>query len=408
METEPREPAAHGARKVTDKTGGVRGPDSIRDPGSADRSGRKKGPLFRLFVALASPIVFLALLDFALALGGFEYPPADSPIGFVDRDLRFEGKNFHESAEGQLWRPRPGDKIPWGENEHVNAQSFRGPELPLEKTPGVLRIATLGDSSTFGQYVPWEETYSARTAAKLSGSGVPAEVIDAGVIGFTIRQAIERYRLQVRAYKPDIVVGAFGSILEHLGSIGASDDQVILHQQMEKNPWVLEARRLRRDLRVLHLIAWCVDELHGGRDQGRQDRRARELWQVEIRPQLGRADWQGERRVSLAEFEKFILVLKREVEADGGKLVLLSLPRRDRLEWETPVLLEYTKLIKTVGEREGILVVDGHKAMVRARKDGYTIPEFMQDNVHPSTFGHEYLARELSEKLLESMRGGTH
>lgn len=373
------------------------------------RAAWRKSRVHRVATLIASPILFLALLDFALILAGFEYPPADSPIGFVERDLRFEGKNFHESAPGQIWRPRPGDKIPWGNDEHVNDLSFRGPVLPLEKNPGVLRIATLGDSSTFGQYVPWEDTYSEKTVTKLGAAGVPAEVIDAGVIGFTVRQALERYRLQVSAFKPDIVVGAFGSILEHLGSIGASDDEIIRTQVLDQNPWVTQWRRLRRDLRVMHLIGWCADELQGGREKMREARRSRELWQIEIRDTLGKPDWPGQRRVSLQEFEECIMTLKREVERDGGRLVLLSLPRRDRLELETPVLLEYSKKILEIGKREGIPVVDGHEVMHHARRDdGYTIPEFMQDNVHPSAIGHEYLARALSQTILEMRRGAAH
>lgn len=357
--------------------------------------------LVRATVAIASPIVFLALLDFALVLANFDYPPVDSPIGFADRDLRFEGRNMHESVVGQLWRPRPGEKVPWTEDERVNRLSFRGPELPVEKTPGVLRLATLGDSSTFGQFVTWEECYSKKTVTKLGEAGVQAEVIDGGVIGFSVRQALERYRLQISEFKPDIVVGAFGSILEHLGSIGASDDEVIRRQEFDENKWVQQWKRLRRDLRVLHLVAWCADELRGGRDQDWKNRRARELWQTDLKIPIGKPDWPGQRRVSLAEFEKFILELRDEVAEDGGKLVLISLPRRERIEWEAPVLLEYSKKIKEIGAREGIPVVDGPAAMVAARKDGHTLAEFMHDNVHPSALGHEYLARALADVVLK-------
>lgn len=44
--------------------------------------------LTRLAIAIVSPILFLALLEFAVAAWGFQYPPADSPIAFVDPLLR--------------------------------------------------------------------------------------------------------------------------------------------------------------------------------------------------------------------------------------------------------------------------------------------------------------------------------
>src|SRR5258705_865774 len=116
----------------------------------------------RILIAVASPVVFLALLELGVAVWGFQYPPADSPLAFVDPLLRVEGGLLHEPSARQIWRPRAGAKIPWGHGDRVNDAGFRGPLLRLEKTPGVLRIATIGDSSTFGHSVAWEETYSAR------------------------------------------------------------------------------------------------------------------------------------------------------------------------------------------------------------------------------------------------------
>ena len=97
----------------------------------------------RLLIALVSVILCAGALELWLRWNGFEYPPVE-PIQIwnrvEDRDMRL-GQGLHEYAGRQLWRPRPGAEIPWGGT--VNELGYRGPVLKPEKTPGVLRIATL-------------------------------------------------------------------------------------------------------------------------------------------------------------------------------------------------------------------------------------------------------------------------
>src|SRR5437016_3822832 len=41
----------------------------------------------------------------------------------------------------------------------LNSRGLRGPEIPAERKPRELRILGLGDSTTFGTGVAWEETW---------------------------------------------------------------------------------------------------------------------------------------------------------------------------------------------------------------------------------------------------------
>jgi len=359
----------------------------------------------RVAIAIASPIVFLALLELGVATWGFDYPPADSPLVFVDPILRVEGGLLHEASAHQIWRPRPGAKIPWGSGEHVNDAGFRGPLLGLGKTPGVLRIATMGDSSTFGHSVAWEETYSAQLVALLAEQGVKAEVIDAGVVGFSIRQGLERYREQVSPFRPDIVIAAYGAIIDQVpASGGVDDDELIRRGVIDHNAFVMQIRRLRQNLRSLHFLAWCVDGLRGGRAREEREWHDREVRQSMIAKASGRPDWPGVRRVGLPEFEQDILLLRRDVERDGGRLILMSMPHRGTVEIDTPVVLEYHKTIIAVGQREGIAAIDGRAALAQAIREEHRIPELMADNFHPSQVGHGYLARALCEEILRGRR----
>ena len=82
----------------------------------------------------------------------------------------------------------------------INKQGFKGPELaPLHNRP---RILALGDSTTFGTGV---YDYPRFLSDSLNGRGIPVEVINGGVEGYSPRNILfemDRYK----ALKPEIVI----------------------------------------------------------------------------------------------------------------------------------------------------------------------------------------------------------
>lgn len=347
----------------------------------------------------------LGSLELGLVLFDFRHPPLDAPIVVELPEGWVDGRHLHEKDVATLWRPSPGARLPWGTDEHVNAQGYRGPALPLERAPrlgptgGSLRIATLGDSSTFGHSVAWDECYSARLAGLLTESGRPAEVLDAGVIGYSVRQGLERWRQLVRPHRPDIVVAAFGAVIEHAPAMGLPDDQLIREQVLASSRWKQALNRLRRDLRLAHLAAWLVDGLRGGRDVLKSERWRRELLVESRLASVGAVDWLGTRRVSLAEFERYLLALRDEVRESGARFLVLSMPRRPRVEKDRPVVLEYTRLLHEMAKRGEFELVDGRSAMGQAVRTGPTARELMADDFHPSALGHDILARALVDAI---------
>src|ERR1051325_5198969 len=51
---------------------------------------------------------------------------------------------------------------------HINAKSTRGPDFEIPKPPGVMRILSIGDSTTFGWGLSDEQTYSRLLEKKLN------------------------------------------------------------------------------------------------------------------------------------------------------------------------------------------------------------------------------------------------
>jgi hypothetical protein len=93
----------------------------------------------------------------------------------------------------------------------TNHQGFRGiKDFNYEKSPNVFRIAVLGDSFTFGQFVSDEETFPSQleTQLKTKFPQTKWEVLNFGVISYSPILYFRLYDRLVRNYKPDLVIVA--------------------------------------------------------------------------------------------------------------------------------------------------------------------------------------------------------
>jgi len=90
----------------------------------------------------------------------------------------------------------------------INAHGFRGPDFPLEKPPGRLRVLAVGDSFTYGDFVDDDETLPARVESELAARCGPTTVVNAGIGGTTLvthEHMIER----ALPLRPDVVLLTF-------------------------------------------------------------------------------------------------------------------------------------------------------------------------------------------------------
>ncbi len=373
----------------------------------------KKGLSISLLSVLGFSLLAV-LLELGLRASGFEHPSAEDPIAIwnrvEDRDLRL-GQGLHRFAPGELWEPRPGAVLPmgWtGEVERINRDGYRGPLRSVSRKPGVLRIAVLGDSSTFGYGLPFAENFCAGLEAQLEAAGTQSEVLDFGVIGFTLLQGIERYARKVREYRPDVVIAAFGSVNDHHVAQALPDAQKIAAWTAAESQLRRFGRRARESARVVHLCAWIVDGLRDAERSKDDEVPLHELQAEESRAHLGKLEYEslhkGVRRVSVAEFEAGLGRLKQAVELDGSRLLLMSMPRRPGVDHSSPILRKYSQAISAFAAQNQVACFDGH-ADFRAyglveHGDGHLF--FLpNDDFHPSRRGHARLASGLSRRVLE-------
>jgi len=87
----------------------------------------------------------------------------------------------------------------------VNSKGFRGKEFNKEKTAGVIRLITMGDSVTFG-IAPETCPYPAQLQ-ELFNQKYPnkVEVINAGVEGYSSEYVLKRLKYDILQYKPDFI-----------------------------------------------------------------------------------------------------------------------------------------------------------------------------------------------------------
>jgi hypothetical protein len=94
------------------------------------------------------------------------------------------------------------------EKWNLNSLGFRGPEIAAEKTPGVLRIATMGASETFGIYespgMEWPRRLEAGLAEAFPGRAF--EVVNAAFPGMGLESAGHYYETRVRPLRPDVIL----------------------------------------------------------------------------------------------------------------------------------------------------------------------------------------------------------
>ena len=92
---------------------------------------------------------------------------------------------------------------------HIDHQGFRGPNVDVEKKPGVVRIMAVGSSTTFD---PGVSDDAAAWPARLQywlGQLAPAdtvEVINAGVPGYHAIEDVIRLETELYQYHPDLIL----------------------------------------------------------------------------------------------------------------------------------------------------------------------------------------------------------
>src|SRR5262245_31564768 len=135
--------------------------------------------------------------------------PDDTPLWIPAPSNTWQRSPIHVADHDLFWRNRAGVDVMFRGNRVItNSFGMRSPPITRAKAPGVYRILSLGESTTFGERVEQEQTYSAVLEKRLNArnDGRRYEVLNAGAPGYTIVQSGEYLSRFGIDFEPDVIL----------------------------------------------------------------------------------------------------------------------------------------------------------------------------------------------------------
>ncbi len=266
-----------------------------------------------------------------------------------------------------------------------NSHGFNEREVAIERVPGVVRIAALGDSITHGAFVPSAQAWPRALEDALVARDLAAQVLNFGVYGYDTESVAAQLDQRVLAWRPDLVIYGFYANDPLPTELVTADGRPL---------WVGTGAR---DFRVLSVRIDAL--LHRGSALFRRFEGAAAARAVAARPRQGALDWDGCARA--------LDSLVATATSIGVPLVLLLIPPHVVSQPDLPACdasaamgpqfcssnLDVLNRAEALARARDLPIVDGVAAYRAAPfVDLHGLPT---DPHHPSAEGHRRLANAL-------------
>jgi len=284
----------------------------------------------------------------------------------------------------------------------LNRYGYFGPDWPLEKPPGTLRIACLGASATANNIADADRDYSypdmlqRMLAADFREAGIDqeVEVLNFGIGGRTTAELVIVFFLHIVHFKPDVVLfyQGFNDLMFHLMDDFAPDYSHGRCSLGERIHAIRFAHALPR-LPWWHSYEALKERLFGTGNT-RND-----LWRVLMtqKPDMNR-DFEH-----MEVKERFLESIVAGCRHYGFRLILGTYGyyeyrfNKTTLKYRDGVMIE-NDIVRAIGRKYGLTVVDLAE----------TIPndaDHYVDSLHLSPKGMEVLARGFADAILTGVAG---
>jgi lysophospholipase L1-like esterase len=320
-------------------------------------------------------------------------------LDLVDRLNGFPRRLFVASDDPHLpYVMRPGiDTVVRGVRVQVNALGLRGPEAAPVPAPGVHRVLALGDSATFGEYLPADEAFPALLQRELEArTGERFEVLNAGVEGYNSEAELAFLQTRGLALRPEtVVVGLNLNDYDRtpvLGPLG-----VLTADQTARLPSGSLANRSELYLVLRWLAGSAVRLLQGGPAVQALPKPAEGRRFSEFDLAVSRQRKEYYRQPTDARWGVMIDALRgmrAATDARHVRLVIAIIPDGDQVGVEAPDLVPQEKL-RAVCADVGLECVDLYPAFAAASEEPLHV-----DTMHPNAAGQRLVARELAARLV--------
>jgi hypothetical protein len=369
------------------------------------------------------------------------------------RDLRYRaGKERRERvAYTQFdpvlgWRQRPNSRVRYERGEYstevvINSLGMRDRERTLTPSPGTFRVLALGDSFVEGYTVAFDETVGQVLERALDSPGCPIEVINAGSGGYSTDQEYLLYRESARRLGARVVLLFFfhndvAPLLtdNYYGApkprfLAIHDDLRLETDHIKEppprpaptpTPQPTIARKGKRWRLRSAILPWLSVRLSTGAPRLHETLANWGLWDHIDRSPVHPEMKVFHRRPSPRTIEAWAVVdhllvrLKRDVEADGARLIVVYIPSRmevDERDWQA-ACIQYSlkpgrwsretvvRRLEQSGRHGGFPVFDLTPAL-RAASAGLRGRTYLEIDRHWNAHGH----RVAGEAVASYLRG---
>jgi hypothetical protein len=348
---------------------------------------------------------FAVLGETALRVAGFLYPSAAERdvIWNRERDRGLLEQRFYRRDAREIWKTVPSAEVPWASGEQLDSAGFRNEEVPLARTPGVVRIAILGSDEALGVGLPRERTWPFLLRQALEERNGKVEILCAAVEGTTLRQGLERWRAEVQPFHPDLVLCTYAGEMEsRAANCGCSDSQRIADNCGQGFPDIRERPAPLtgplRSSRFVQCCDWIADVLDGDYWTWR----AGELDAQRLRMAEERFEAAGTRRVPVQEFSALASELHDELAREHVKLILVPITGENAVRAPSSAVRDYQALLLESAKQNKIARLSVLELFDEALLTGARVEDFYGAGLL-SEGGHRFLAREIGKVLVHRL-----
>jgi len=246
--------------------------------------------------------------------------------------------------------------------------SLRSP--PVAEQKARFRILVLGDSCAFGLGVNDDQTWPAQLQTLIQQSGFAAEVINAGVPGYTSFQGMKYLETEGLSLQPDLVVACFGF---NDRDVWASQSDYETYRQFVFSRWESPLRRSR-----FYSILKGSQQSRASQGSGAAPRRP---------------------RLTPREFYETMHDIQVLCHDHGADLVLVVWPFEPQIRLKIPELDQYQALVLNFGREARTPVVNLVERFSESDE-----PLFM-DHIHANPLGCHHAARSIFDVVKAKLPG---
>ncbi|MCD4785855.1 MAG: hypothetical protein K8T10_18715 [Candidatus Eremiobacteraeota bacterium] len=253
----------------------------------------------------------------------------------------------------------------------TNSHGFRSPEISMKKPPGQYRVMVLGDSSAFGFGVADDETFGAILSRDLRKKYPQKDVrfINGAVSGYTTHQAATFMKERGWKFSPNLIIISFND-----------DPQMEWKQDVQRAPGVI----LTPIFRLLY-----KSNIYLTFKQAILNARVRSNPKFAMSPDRGSET----NRVTAKQLRKNLKDIQDEAKKRGADVITISMP----LQAYGKTIEDYRGIMKESAQERGFLFLD----LLKGWND-HPYEEVLIDVMHPNKKGHELIARDLLELIIEN------